>query len=86
MIVTFVMVVVCVAGVISAVASAVGYDKPSGEIGDPMRIPRRSRASARRSRPSRQLQALEAALGDGTARDQPTPCCEVRSHSRWPQA
>jgi hypothetical protein len=69
MIVTYVMVVVCVVGVIGAVASVLGYEQPYGDIGSPMRIPRRSRQRVQRSRPSRQLQALEAAL----AEEAPTP-------------
>jgi hypothetical protein len=73
MIVTYVMVAVCVVGVIGGVASALSYDKPYGEIRSPMRIPKRSRRSPRGSRRSRQLQALDAALTEEAAIDQPTP-------------
>lgn len=86
MIVTWVMVIVCVVGVIGAIASAVGYDKPSGEIGDPMRIPRRSRSAPRRSRRSRQLEALEAALGEATTTDRAAARSRARSRSRRPHA
>lgn len=83
MIVTFVMVAVCVVGVIGAIASVIGYDKPYGEIGAPMRIPKRSSRGARASRPSRQLRALEAALEEEAPAEQAGSCAEVRSHSRW---
>jgi hypothetical protein len=73
MVVTYVMVVVCVVGVIGAVASALGYDQAYGEISGPMRIPKQSRRSAQGSRPSRQLKALEAALAEDAPLDQPPP-------------
>jgi hypothetical protein len=80
--VTYVMVVVCVVGVLGAVASVLSYDKPYGDIGSPMRIPRRARRSPPASRPSRQLQALEAALTEDAATDEPS-CSPVRAHGRW---
>jgi hypothetical protein len=82
MVVTYVMVAVCVLGVLGAMASVLSYDKPYGEIGSPMRIPRRSRRTPPVSRPSRQLQALEAALTEDGAADEP-PCSPVRAHRRW---
>jgi len=82
MIVTYVMVAVCVVGVLGAMASVLSYDKPHGEIGSPMRIPKRSRRTTQPSRPSRQLQALEAALAEDATPDEPS-CSPVRSHSRW---
>jgi hypothetical protein len=81
MVVTYVMVAVFVVGVIGAVASVLSYDKPYGELGSPMRIPRASRRRPPASRPSRQLQALEAALTKDAATDEPS-CVPVRSH-RW---
>ena len=82
MVVTYVMVAVCVVGVLGAMASVLSYDKPHGEIGSPMRIPKRSRSTPPSPRPSRQLQALEAALAEDAATDE-TSCSPVRSHSRW---
>jgi hypothetical protein len=82
MVVTYVMIILFVVGVIGAVASALAYDKPHGEIGSPMRVPRSSRRRTRGSRPSRQLQALEAALEKDTTTDQPASCSTVRSHGR----
>ncbi len=81
MVVTYVMVAVCVVGVLGAVASALSYDKPSGGIGSPMRIPRHSRRGAKRPSPSRQLQAVEAALTEDDAQSE--PCTTVRSRGRW---
>ncbi len=72
MVVTYVMVAVCVIGVIGGVVSALGYDNPSGQIGTPMRIQNRARRRVRPSRPSRQLQALEAALQKDGEPDHPT--------------
>ena len=81
MIVTYVMIAVCVVGVLGAIGSALSYDKPYGQIGDPMRIPRRSRRTPQVSRrPSRQLQALEAALSEDAADDETPPRSAVRSH------
>lgn len=82
MIVTYVMIVVCVVGVIGAIASIGAYDKPYGEVGGPMRIPRRSRKTQHSSRPSRQLEAVQAALEDADT-DQSTACTPARSHRRW---
>lgn len=85
MAVTYVMVAVFVVGVLGAVASVLSYDKPYGELGGPMRIPRGSRRRTPAARPSRQLQALESALTKGNASDEP-PCTPVRSHRRrWGQ-
>jgi hypothetical protein len=77
--VTYVMIAVCVVGVLGAMASVLSYDEPHGGVGSPMRIPRRSRRRPPVSRPSRQLEALEAAL----EKDEPTEgpsCAPVRSH------
>lgn len=81
MVVTYVMIVVFVVGVIGAVASVLSYDKPYGEIGSPMRIPRGSRRRPPVSRPSRQLRALESALAKDTTTDEPS-CTPARSHRR----
>jgi hypothetical protein len=81
MVVTYVMIAVIVVGVLGAVASVLSYDKPYGEIGSPMRIPRGSRRRPPVSGPSRQLQALEAALAEDPATDEPS-CSPVRSHRR----
>ncbi len=80
MVVTWVMIVVCVVGVIGAVASVLGYDGPYGQIGAPMRIPKHSRRRTQTSPPSRQLQAVEAALAKETPIDQPASCSPARSH------
>lgn len=82
MVVTYVMVAVFVVGVLGAVASVLSYDKPYGELGSPMRIPRGSRRRPPVSRPSRQLQALEAALDRDTATEEPH-CSPARAHRRW---
>ena len=90
MVVTYVMVAVCIVGVLGGVASTLSYDKHYGEKGTGMRIPRHSRRSAQqtrrrsaqRPRPSRQLQALEAALTEDTATDQPPSCSPTRSRAR----
>jgi len=82
MVVTYVMIVVFVVGVLGAVASVLSYDKPYGDIGSPMRIPRGSRRRPPVARPSRQLQALEAALEKDTATEEPS-CSPVRSHRTW---
>jgi hypothetical protein len=79
MVVTYVMVAVCVVGVLGAMASVLSYDQPHGGIGSPMRIPRRSRRSAPAPRPSRQLEALETALAEDVAVDERS-CSPVRSH------
>jgi hypothetical protein len=81
MVVTYVMVAVCVVGVLGAMASVLSYDKPHGEIGSPMRIPRGSRRRPPVPRPSRQLQALEAALNEDPATDEPS-CSPARSRRR----
>jgi hypothetical protein len=82
-IVTLAMVAICVVGVMGAIASVLSYDKPYGELGGPMRIPRHTRRIPREPRPSRQLRAVEAALAqDGAATDQPSPCAPVRAHRR----
>ena len=83
MVVTYVMVAVCVVGVLGGVASALSYDKPVSQSGSGMRIPRRSRRSRQGSRRSRQLQAVEAALAEDAATDDPTSCSPVRTHDRW---
>lgn len=81
MVVTYVMVAVCVVGVLGAMASVLSYDKPYGEIGSPMRIPKRSRRTPPVSRPSRQLEALEAALSEDAGPDEPS-CSPARTHRR----
>ena len=81
--VMYVMVVICVVGVLGGVASVASYDKLYSHSGSGMRIPRHSRGSGQRSRPSRQLRAVEAALAEDAATDQSTPCSPVRSHGRW---
>lgn len=83
MIVTYVMVAVCVVGVIGGVASTLSYDKPHSRSGGGMRIPRHSRRSRQASRPSRQLQAVEAALAEDAASDQATSRPPARTHGRW---
>jgi hypothetical protein len=83
MVVTYVMVAVCVVGVLGGVASVHSYDRVYSQRGSKMRIPRHSRRSRQGSRPSRQLQAVEAALAEDAAIDQPTSCRTVRSHGRW---
>jgi hypothetical protein len=71
MIVTYVMVAVCVVGVLGGIATVLSYDNlPSGS-GSRMRIPRHSRRSRRASRPSRQLRAVESALAQEAATEQP---------------
>jgi hypothetical protein len=82
MVVTYVMVAVCVIGVLGAVANVLSYDKLS-ESGNKMRVPRHTRRSGQRSRPSRQLQAVETALEEDAATDEPPSCSTVRSHGRW---
>jgi hypothetical protein len=82
MVVTYVMVAVCVVGVIGAVASVLSYDHLYSKSGSPMRIPRHSHRSAQRSRTSRQLKAVEAALAEDAATDQPTSCSTARSPRR----
>jgi hypothetical protein len=83
MIVTYVMVAVCVVGVLGGLASVHSYDKVYSHGGSKMRIPKHSRRSTEGSRPSRQLQAVEAALAEDATTDQPTSCSTVRSHGRW---
>jgi hypothetical protein len=80
-VVTYVMIAVCVVGVLGGLASVHSYDKPYGQ-GSRMRIPKHSRRGGRSSRPSRQLQAVEAALAEDTATDEPASCSTVRSHGR----
>ena len=82
MVVTYVMVAVCVVAVIGAVASVMSYDHLYSKGGSPMRVPRHSRRSAQRSRASRQLQAVEDALAEDAATDQPTSHSPVRSHGQ----
>ncbi len=82
MVVTYVMIAVCVVGVLGGLASVHSYDKPYGQGGNRMRIPKHSRRSGRSSRPSRQLQAVEAALEENPATDQPASCSTARSHDR----
>ena len=83
MVVTYVMVAVCIVGVLGGVASVHSYDKVYSQRGSKMRIPKHSRRSGQRSRPSRQLQAVEAALAEDGATDEPTSCSPVRSHGSW---
>ncbi len=83
MVVTYVMVAVFIVGVLGGVASVHSYDRVYSKRGTRMRIPRHSRRSRQGSRPSRQLQAVEAALAEDGAGDQPTSCSPVRSHRRW---
>jgi hypothetical protein len=83
MVVTYVMVAVCVVGVLGGVASVLSYDQRYSQSGSKMRIPKHSRRSGQGSRPSRQLQAVEAALAEDAATDQPTSCSTVRSHGLW---
>jgi hypothetical protein len=83
MVVTYVMVAICVAGVIGGVATALSYDNPYGRGGGGMRIPRHSRRRRQGSRSSRQLQAVEAALAEDASTDQPPSCSSIRSHGRW---
>jgi hypothetical protein len=80
MVVTYAMVALCVVGVIGALASVLSYDKHYSESGSPLRMARHARRSGQRSRPSRQLQAVEAALEKD---DQPTTCSAGRSRGRW---
>jgi len=82
MVVMSVMVVVCVVGVVGAVVSVLGYDKLYDEIGNGMHVPRHASRRARAPRPSRQLQALEAALTE--EHDEAPPSCPSgRSHRGW---
>jgi hypothetical protein len=83
MLVTYVMVAVCVVGVLGGVASVLSYDKVYGQSGSKMRVSRHSRRGRHGSRSSRQLQAVEAALAEDAAADEPTSCSTVRSHGRW---
>jgi hypothetical protein len=83
MVVTYVMVAVCVVGVLGALASVLSYDKHYSESGSPMRITGHSGRSGQRPPPSRQLQAVEAALAKDVATGQPTSCSPVRSHGLW---
>jgi hypothetical protein len=64
------MIVVCVVGVLGGVASVHSYESYA-EKGSRMRVPRHSRKGRPRGRPSRQLQALEAALAQDAVTDQP---------------
>jgi hypothetical protein len=82
MVVTYVMVAVCVVGVLGAIANVLSYDNYTAK-GSKMRVSKHSRRSAPRSRPSRQLQALETALSEDAVSDEPTSCSPVRSHGRW---
>ena len=83
MVVTYVMIAVTVVGVLGGVASVLSYDHLDRKSSSRMRIPKHSRRSPRRSRPSRQLKAVESALAEDPATDQPPDCSTVRSHSRW---
>lgn len=83
MIVTYVMVAVCVVGVLGGVASVLSYDDLYGKSGSRMRIPKHSRRNRQTSRPSRQLEAIEAALTEDAATDQATARSDTRSHGRW---
>jgi hypothetical protein len=83
MIAMYVMAVVVVVGVVGGVASVHSYEQLYNQKGSGMRIPRHSRRTRQRSRPSRQLQAVEAALAEDAATDQPTRCSPVRAHGRW---
>jgi hypothetical protein len=82
MIVTYVMVAVCVIGVLGGVASVMSYDKRYGQGGSGIRVPRHTLRTVQRSRPSRQLKAVETALSTDPDEDQPA-CSPVRSHGRW---
>jgi len=82
MVVTYVMVAICVVGVLGGVASVLSYDKVYSQSGSKMRIPKHSRRNRQGPRPSRQLQAVEAALAEDEATDQPTSCSTGRSHGR----
>ena len=82
MVVTYVMVAVCVVGVLGACASVLSYDKLYGQSGTRMRIPKHSRRTVQRSRPSRQLEAIETALSEQAATDQPTSRRTARSDRR----
>lgn len=82
--VALLMVALCVVGIIGAVATAVSYDQPGGQMGGPMRIPKRSRRQRRERRRSRQLQALEAALGQDPPTGPPESCSDgARRRGRW---
>jgi hypothetical protein len=83
MVVTYVMVAVTILGVLGGVATVLSYDHLDRKGGSRMRIPKHSRRARQRSRPSRQLQAVETALAEDAATDQPTSCSTVRSHGRW---
>ena len=83
MIVTYVMVAVTIIGVLGGVATVLSYDHLDRKSSSRMRIPKHSRRSPRRSRPSRQLQAVESALAEDPATDQSPDCSTVRSHGRW---
>ncbi len=80
--VMYVMVAVVVVGVIGGVASVLSYDNLYSQSGSEMRIPKHSRRSRQAPRPSRQLQAVEAALAQDPPSDQPASCSPVRSHHR----
>lgn len=82
MVVTYLVVAFCVIGVLGAVASVLSYDNLNSKSGSEMRIPKHSRRGRQRSRPSRQLQAVEAALAEDATPDQPASCSPVRSHGR----
>jgi hypothetical protein len=83
MVVTYVMIAVCIVGVLGGLASVHSYDKPYGQGANRMRIPKHSRRTPRSSRPSKQLQAVEAALTEDQPSDQPTSRSTARSHGRW---
>ena len=72
MVVTYVMIVICVLGVLGGVASVHSYESYA-EKGSRMRVPKHSRKGRHRARPSRQLQALEAALAEDPTSEQQTP-------------
>jgi hypothetical protein len=80
MVVTYVMVAVTIIGVLGGVATVLSYDHLDRKSSSRMRIPKHSRRSARRSRPSRQLRAVESALAEDAATDQPPDSSTVRSH------
>jgi hypothetical protein len=80
MLVTIVIVLVCVIGIIGAMASTLGYDGLYGQT-ERVELPRRSVRRKRLRRPSQQLRAVEAALAPAEP-DPPPGCSSPRTHGR----
>lgn len=64
MVLTYVMIAFCVVGVLGGVASVHSYERGYAKKGSEVRVSKHSRKGRPRARPSRQLQALEAALAE----------------------